>query len=84
MIDKKLEKKKNLLDCASCCSGAVNSEEEFVSYVGRNRGSQRVVFLSKENNLKIGQTVNVKILRSGVQNVQGFYPEHEVEMELVK
>jgi tRNA-2-methylthio-N6-dimethylallyladenosine synthase len=84
LIDKKLESNKNLLDCASCCSGEVNSEKEFVSYVGRNRGSQRVAFLSKEDDLKVGQTVNVKILRSGVQSIQGFYPEHEVEMELVK
>ena len=61
----------------------VSTEEEFVSYVGKNRGSQRVVFLSKEKDLSVGQMVNVKILRSGVQSIQGFYPEHEVEMELV-
>ena len=84
MIENKLQKNKNLLDCSACCSEGVQSEQEFFSYSGKNRGSQRVLFLSKEKDLSVGQILDVKILRGGMQNVQGFYPEHEVEMELVQ
>ncbi|MED5579764.1 MAG: tRNA (N6-isopentenyl adenosine(37)-C2)-methylthiotransferase MiaB [Nitrospinota bacterium] len=83
LIDKKIENRESLLDCYECCSGEAHSEKEFFSYAGRNRGSQRVIFLSREENLSVGQIVDIKILRSGVQNVQGYYPEHEIEMELV-
>ena len=84
LIDNKLQNSKNLLDCSACCSEGVQPEKEFFSYAGKNRGSQRVLFLSKEKDLSVGQIVDVKILRGGMQNVQGFYPEHEVEMELVQ
>lgn len=84
LIENKLSNSRNLIDCSACCSGEIQSEKEFFSYSGKNRGSQRVHFLTKEKDLSVGQIVDVKILRGGMQNVQGFYPEHEVEMELVQ